>query len=320
MNRTPRILLAAPMLVIALAGAACQARRVVAVSPPPADRPPAARALTGAVILVSIDGLRPDAIAKYKATTLSRLIAEGSSTMSARTIMPSKTLPSHTSMLTGELPECHGVLWNNGFSRRSSRITIPTVFSEARSHGYTTAAFFSKSKFSHLQQQGTLDFSQAPGGWFGLWSASKTMADVESHLVAHAPALLFVHLPDPDAAGHSRGWMTGAYGNAVKRADEAVARLLVAADRAYGAGRYTIIVTADHGGHDQGHGSDDIRDVTIPWIAWGQGVAAGRLPDGSITTTDTAATVLYLLGIDRPASWSGAAVTAAFSGALARRP
>ena len=233
--------------------------------------------------------------------------------MFARTIMPSKTLPSHTSMLTGELPDRHGVLWNNGFSRRSSRITIPTVFSEARAHGYTTAAFFSKSKFSHLQQAGTLDFSQAPGGWFGLWSAARTMTDVEAHLVAHAPSVLFVHLPDPDAAGHSRGWMTSAYGSAVRRADEAVGRLLVAADRAYGAGRYTIIVTADHGGHDQGHGSDDARDVTIPWIAWGQGVVAGRLPDASVTTTDTAATVLYLLGIDRPASWSGAAVTAAFA-------
>ena len=231
MNRTPRIPLAASVLVIALGGAACHARRVAAVSPPPADRPPTARPLTGAVILVSIDGLRPDAIAKYKATTLIRLIEGGSSSMSARTIMPSKTLPSHTSMLTGELPECHGVLWNNGFSRRSIQIGIPTIFSEARSHGYTTAAFFSKSKFSHLQRPDSLDFSQAPGGWFGLWSAARTMTDVESHLAAHAPALLFVHLPDPDAAGHSRGWMTAAYGNAVRRADEAVARLLVAADR-----------------------------------------------------------------------------------------
>ena len=53
--------------------------------------------LTSNVVLVSIDGLRPDAITTFAAPTLQRLMREGSYTLTASTINPSKTLPSHTS-------------------------------------------------------------------------------------------------------------------------------------------------------------------------------------------------------------------------------
>ena len=42
--------------------------------------------ITRNVVLVSIDGLRPDAIARFDAPTLQRLIREGGSSLSARTI------------------------------------------------------------------------------------------------------------------------------------------------------------------------------------------------------------------------------------------
>ena len=301
-----------------LVASACGPR--IIVSPARTATPPApAAALSQNVLVVSIDGLRPDAIATFNAPTLGKLIAEGSYSLVARTIMPSKTLPSHTSMLTGEPPDDHGVLWNNAVNDAPGTLEIPTVFSEARSRGYQTAAFFSKAKFSHLQRPGTLDYSQAPGGWWGKWRADRTMGDVEKYLTTHAPNLLFVHLPDPDTAGHGHGWMSADYGRAVLQADAAVGRLLAAADRAYGAGRYTLIVTADHGGHDRDHGSNDPQDVTIPWIAWGQGVAPGELTgsDG-IDTFDTAATVLYLLGIERPSAWAGAPILHAFASAPQR--
>jgi bisphosphoglycerate-independent phosphoglycerate mutase (AlkP superfamily) len=186
------------------------------------------------------------------------------------------------------------------------------VFSEARSRGYETAAFFSKSKFTHLQTPGTLDYSQSPGGWFGKWSGSRTVNDVERYLATSKPNLLFVHLPDPDSAGHSSGWMSGDYGRAVRKADEAVARLIGAADRAFGEGQYTLIVTADHGGHGLDHGSNDPRDVTIPWIAWGRGVTPGQLAPNTVQTMDTAATALYVLGIRNPPAWAGSPVRPAF--------
>ena len=284
----------------------------------PADAPFDASArpqssLTQHVLLVSIDGLRPDAIAEYRAPTLSRLVKEGSYTLAATTILPSKTLPSHTSMLTGEPPDRHGVLWNTAFEDAPGTLKIPTVFGQARDHGYRTAAFFSKAKFSHLQVPGTLDYSQAPGGWFGRWSAAETITAVEKHLATARPNLLFVHMPDPDNAGHAHGWMSAEYGRGVLAADKAVERLLKAADTAYGTGQYTIIVTADHGGHGKDHGTDDPFDIHIPWIAWGRSVLPGEIAPNTVKTMDTASTVLYLLGVEKPERWAGAPVRTAFA-------
>jgi predicted AlkP superfamily pyrophosphatase or phosphodiesterase len=271
------------------------------------------------VLLVSIDGLRPDAIDEFPTPTLGRLMREGSYTLAARTIMPSKTLPSHTSMLTGEPPERHGVLWNNVLTAEKDVVELPTIFSVARTHGYRTAAFFSKSKFHPLQRPGTLDYSQAPGGWFGRWSSDRTARDVAAYLDTARPNVLFVHLSDPDHAGHGSGWMSEAYGRAVAAADTAVGVIVAAAERAYGRANYSVIVTADHGGHDRDHGSSDPSDVTIPWIAWGRGVAPGELVGSTVQTTDTAASVLWLLGLREPTEWAGSPVLAAFESAAATR-
>ncbi|HEY8551758.1 MAG TPA: alkaline phosphatase family protein [Vicinamibacterales bacterium] len=309
--------LLAPVLLtiasIASSGACVGARYITAA---PLARP-ANQALPVAVspnvVVVSIDGLRPDAIGSFPAPTLQRLIREGSYTLSATTILPSKTLPSHSSMLTGQPPERHGVLWNTVFTSRSREVELPTVFGLARAAGYHTAAFFSKPKFQALQREGTLDYTQAPGGLSGGWSSRRTVNDVARYLETHRPNLLFVHLADPDRAGHRDGWMSAAYGEAVTSADMALGRLIELGERTYGAGRFTLIVTADHGGHEFDHGSDDPRDMTIPWIAWGHAVKGGLLPPAQvIETMDTASTILWLLGVDRPADWAGEPVEAAF--------
>jgi len=278
----------------------------------PASALAPAAGVTRTVVLVSIDGLRPDAIAHFSAPTLQRLVREGGYSLSARTILPSKTLPSHTYMLRGEPQDQHAVLWNNVTDARTDVVAFPTVFSVARAHGYRTAAFFSKAKFSPLQRPGTLDYSQAPGGWFGRWPSDRTVADVDVYLARARPNLLFVHLSDPDHAGHEFGWMSHTYGRAVQSADASLGRLLLLADEAYGTGRYSVIVTADHGGHDYDHGSNDPRDVMIPWIAWGQGIRPGELSGVRIDTFDTAPTVLWMLGVSKPVSWDGSPVVEAF--------
>ena len=302
------------LALAALVTAGCGARYVTSAAQPLPSLPRPEQSVTQHVVVVSIDGLRPDAIDAFQAPTLQRLVREGSYTLAASTITPSKTLPSHTSMLTGELPERHQVLWNNVATARADAVELPTVFGVARSHGYRTAAFFSKAKFHALQLPGTLDYSQAPGGWFGRWSSDRTVRDVEAHLASAAPNMLFIHFADPDRAGHSDGWMSESYGRAVSRTDAAIARVLAAADASFGTGKYAVIVTADHGGHGRDHGSDDPLDVTIPWIAWGQGVKAGELPDASVRTMDTASTALWLLGLSEPTEWYGSPVAAAFHG------
>jgi hypothetical protein len=278
----------------------------------------ATRALTRHVVVVSVDGLRADAIARYDAPTMQRLIREGRATLDARTILPSKTLPSHTSMLTGVPPDRHGITWNDDRVVGRGLVPVPTIFAVARARGLHTAAFFGKAKFRHLMVPETLDYAQAPRGWWGRWSARRTVRDVRAYLEAAAalgtpPHLLFVHLGEPDYAGHAVGWMSWFYGRAVRTADGAVAELVAAADAAYGRGGYTLLVTADHGGHRRTHGSADSLDVTIPWIAWGAGVAPGPPLAPGVRTMDTAATALWLLGVAVPDGWVGRPVTTAFA-------
>jgi predicted AlkP superfamily pyrophosphatase or phosphodiesterase len=267
------------------------------------------------VIVISIDGLRPDAIAKYDARTMQRLMKGGSYSLKAQTISLSKTLPSHTSMLTGLDLEQHGVTWNEDRTKDHGHVDVATIFGLARTAGFTTAAFFSKPKFHHLEAASTLDYSRSPKGSLldARWSAERTVAEVKKYLggTSAAPNLMFVHIAEPDYAGHVFGWMGFMYGKAVRGADAAVAQVLAAADAKFGASNYSVILTADHGGHGRTHGSDDARDTTIPWIVWGRGVMPGMTLEG-IRTMDTAATALWLLGVEMPATFEGKAVQRAF--------
>ena len=281
----------------------------------PVDSVAAARvrgAATDHVVVISVDGLRPDAIAKFGAGTIQRLVREGSATLSAQTILPSKTLPSHTSMLTGEDVDEHGIAWNDNQTSAHGHVQIPTVFGLAKQRGFHTAAFFSKGKFNHLEVPGSLDYSQVPEG-NGKWSASRTATDVERYLARERPNLLFVHFGEPDYAGHVWGWMSWLYGRNVRKADDGVKRVLAAADRAFGAGNYTVILTADHGGHGRNHGSKDPRDTTIPWITWGKGVQGATTVADAVRTMDTAGTALWLLGVAAPEGLAGVPVRGAFT-------
>jgi arylsulfatase A-like enzyme len=276
--------------------------------------------MTSHVVVISIDGLRPDAIEKFGAMTMQRLMKEGSYTLAAHTILPSKTLPSHTSMLTGLDVDQHHVDWNGDLAGIKGTVQVPTIFGLAKAQGFHTAAFFSKTKFHCLEVPATLDYSRAPkSSLFGMidghWAANQTVGYVGAYLASATdePNLLFVHIGEPDYAGHGSGWMTEAYGAAVRKADSAVGRVLEMADRAFGKGEYTVIITADHGGHGTDHGSSDPQDTTIPWIVWGENVTVGADLGDKIRTMDTASTALWLLGVALPSGLVGTPVVGAFA-------
>ena len=310
-----RVMLTRSVLLVALLVAACvrPAQAPDASRAPGTARPIAHGRVTDHVVIISIDGLRPDAIERFNAATLQRLMREGTYARDAQTILPSTTLPSHASMLTGVDVDVHGVHWNSDeTSRRLGPVSVPTVFSLAHAAGFRTAAFFGKAKLEHLHVPRTLDHVRSQESripWPG--AAWRTVRDVERHLAEARPNLLFVHLAEPDYAGHFFGWMGRSYERAVIEADRAVALLIEQADTRFGPREYTVIVTADHGGHGRTHGTADPLDTTIPWIVWGEGVRSGAAL-GPIHTTDTAATTLWLLGVVVPAQWTGRAVAEGF--------
>jgi predicted AlkP superfamily pyrophosphatase or phosphodiesterase len=309
-----RATLARAGLLVTLLIAACApvARAPERAAAQDAARPVPKGRVTDHVLIVSIDGLRPDAIERFNAATMLRLMREGTYSQDAQTILPSTTLPSHTSMLTGVDVDVHGVTWNSDETSRLRPLTVPTVFGLAHAAGFRTAAFFGKGKLQQLHVPHTLDYVRSLDirvAWSG--SARRTVNDVDGYLRQASPNLVFIHLVEPDYAGHLFGWMGRSYARAVSEADRALGLLIERADARFGPRRYTLIVTADHGGHGRTHGTADPVDTTIPWIVWGEGVRTGSTL-APVRTTDTAATALWLLGVAVPAQWTGRAVAEAF--------
>lgn len=70
---------------------------------------------------------------------------------------------------------------------------------------------------------------------------------------------------------------------------------------------YSLVLTADHGGHDRGHGEDIPEDRTIPIVLAGAPFASGRALE-AMTIKDIAPTVLQVLGLPKPAAWEGRSI------------
>lgn len=258
------------------------------------------------VFIVSFDGGKPSVMQQSAMPTLSRLVRQGAHTWEARTIMPSITLPSHTSMLTGVEPSKHGVLWNDWIPEKGM-VKAPTVFALAKKQNLKTAMFVGKSKFLHLFVPGTVGEFSYPA------YSAKTVAQLASeHIRAERPNLTFVHFADSDGAGHAHGWGSGEQKRAFADEDAALKTLLDAANRAGILRESVFLLSADHGGHDKTHGLDIPDDRLIPWIAWGAGAQPGKSLLTAISTCDTAATALSLLGVPLPENLDGKPVTEAF--------
>ena len=64
------------------------------------------------VVLVSIDGFRPDYLKRGNSPTLDGLVDSGASAKALISAFPSVTFPNHYSMVTGLFPDHHGIVNN----------------------------------------------------------------------------------------------------------------------------------------------------------------------------------------------------------------
>jgi predicted AlkP superfamily pyrophosphatase or phosphodiesterase len=278
------------------------------------------------VVVISIDGGKPAVIEQSHMPNLQRLVAEGACTWKATTIYPSITLPSHTSMLTGVGPEKHKIYWNT-WKPSAGVVQVPTIFQDAKQAGLSTAMFVGKAKFRHLAQPGSLDkFDFNPEQAISLEEVAPNKRDADAvtilaamvarnaarYIVEKKPSLCFIHLTDPDNAGHRYGWGSPEQIKAFGDVDDGLGVILKALDEA-GITRQTVmIVTADHGGHAKTHGLNIPDDMMIPWIAWGEGVKRDFAITAAVNTCDTAATAVWLLHAPGLQSMDGKPVTSAF--------
>jgi len=106
------------------------------------------------LVLVSIDGLRPDYVLDaekhgLRIPNLRRFLTEGSFATGVRGVIPTVTYPSHTTIVTGVWPSKHGIYANHPFDPFGKNqggwywyaedIRVPTLWDAARDAGLTTA-------------------------------------------------------------------------------------------------------------------------------------------------------------------------------------
>ena len=273
----------------------------------------AAPASVDYVIQISVDGLsallfQPQRVATpERYPNFDRLRREGASTFNARCdYFESVTVPNHVSMITGRpvlQPDGkpptvhHGCTFNSSMpgltihNQGNSNLSyIASVFDVVHDHGRTTALYVGKSKLAILgtsydavngaadkvgddNGRNKVDIMLVTEG-----DSAALLDDLVGQLTNAPPHYTFLHLGEPDAAGHAYGWGSDAWFQALAAVDGHLGRLLNAITASATLSNHTVIIlTADHGGSpDWGHGLPyEPLDYTIPFFVWGPGWTTG---------------------------------------------
>jgi predicted AlkP superfamily pyrophosphatase or phosphodiesterase len=252
------------------------------------------------VLILSIDGFRPDAIPLAPMPFLTALLIRSAYSLNAQTVYPSVTLVAHTSMLSGQCPAKHKVNWND-YIPENGYAQVTDLFDISHAAGMKTVMYIGKEKLYHVTEPESLDLLK--------YINDRDLVITED-LIQNFPAdfrLMFVHFPTTDAMGHVYGWLSPEQLSVLFRADQAIEKIYTELEARGLMNETLFIITSDHGGHATTHGSSMYEDMIIPWIALGAGVLPAELTS-PITTTDTAATAAFALGLDLPAEWDGVPV------------
>ncbi|MBC8369547.1 MAG: alkaline phosphatase family protein [Planctomycetes bacterium] len=254
------------------------------------------------VFLISVDGLRSDALLVSQAqsfTNLQRLMT-GAFTTNARTDCDvTSTLPNHVGMLCGRAvngAQGHHYTGNvmpapNVVLKTIDNQIIESIFNRTAAAQIHSSLIASKAKFVLFKQS----YEQLIDDFFISPDPGEQMQHLLNDLKAHQQqrSLNFIHFLQPDVAGHYFGWNLtpdSKYMQSVAAVDNVLGQLFsyLDANPEY-AKRSAIVLTADHGGgapHKNHHGIGHLWvNYVIPFIVWtGDGQAQGDLFELNLDT------------------------------------
>jgi predicted AlkP superfamily pyrophosphatase or phosphodiesterase len=257
------------------------------------------------VLVISIDGARPDAILQADTPHIQALAYQGAYDWSAQTVFPPATLPAHASLLSGLEPGVHG--YADNVIRDCADFEFPTWLSLAQENGYRTAMVVGKQGLCQFRTDDATDFTLGAQG-------DRSVVDRVLELLDEDYQVLFVHFPNPDYFGHLNGWMSDSYLYEFRNTDVQVGRLLQTVDNRGLTETTLIILTADHGGHEQVHGANIAEDMTVPLLISGYGIPSNTdLSEHQMQLIDIAPTILWALDIPIPESMTGRVIFEMFA-------
>lgn len=250
------------------------------------------------VVLVLVDGMRPDSLPLCGSDLLPALAKKSLSCMTAQTVYPSWTLPCHTSLFFSSTPRKHGVVENIWVSQHEKSLCDLAHKAEKN-----VAMVYDWEELRDLNRPNSLDFSyyrRLVGDMEEMMTCEEQMTQIAlEDLLTYRRDFLFLYLGHADIVGHMDGWMSPKYLAAVRHASLMVERVRLALPK-----EYQLVVTADHGGHDLTHGTDQPVDMTIPLMLYGSLFEPGKtLAQASIL--DIAPTIAEILGIQASSNWEG---------------
>jgi len=264
------------------------------------------------VLVIGIDGVRPDVLAEVPTPNLDALAAEGAFTARARTSLPSVSGPAWSSMLTGVWPDKHGVTDNDFTGKRYEEFPdfltrIEMVRPELHTFAVADWPPLMNADDGRPTLGVTIDERRPLDGFELGWVEADTRS-VElavEHLGSADPDALFVYLGNPDETSHHFRSIGEEYRAAIALADEHVG-LLVAAVRAratYAEEDWLILSSTDHGRLANGnHGGDTPEERTIYYLVSGPSASRGEITD-STYIVDLPVTALAHLGIEVDPAW-----------------
>ena len=250
------------------------------------------------VLLISIDGMRPDGLKASGNPYLKKLEELCAYTYSASSMVPSVTFPCHFSMTHSVTPQRHGILTNTYVPQVRP---VKGLFEKIKEAGGVCAMFYGWDPLRDIALPTALKIATYINAYMEE-SADTAITDAcERAIERYKPDFAFLYMVDTDEkGGHDNGWMSEEYLRRISIAVDNVKRMI---DR-FG-DEYRVIIMSDHGGHDRSHGSTMPEDMTIPLFFYGPEFTPGEIKDRELSLLDIAPTVTAVLGIAPDPEWEG---------------
>ena len=253
------------------------------------------------VILISIDGMRPDGLKACGNPYLSELEKICSYTFEGRSVNPSVTFPCHFSMTHSVSPQRHGILTNTYVPQVRP---VQGIFEKIRAMGGVSAMFYGWEPLRDIALPGTLKFAHYINAYMQESGDTVLTDHAEKLIREYKPDFVFLYMVETDEkGGHDNGWMSQEYLRRISIAIDNAKRMI----ENFG-DEYTVIIMADHGGHDRTHGTELPEDMTIPLFFCGLDFIPGEtISDASLL--DIAPTIAEIMGFAGDSDWEGKSLT-----------